>query len=90
MITLTLNGLYGPITVLEDEYPGLVPMTPFRALLNDEEIAAVLTYVRNAFGNKASPISPESVHAIREKTKDNPAFRTPKNLLERFPLEAIQ
>ena len=28
-------------------------MTPFGGLLNDEEVAAVLTYVRNSFGNKA-------------------------------------
>ena len=33
-------------------------MTPFEGLLKDEEVAAVLTYVRNSFGNKASVITP--------------------------------
>ena len=32
-------------------------MTPFEYLLKDDEIAAVLTFARNSFGNKASPIA---------------------------------
>ena len=31
-------------------------MTPFEGLLNDKEVAAVLTYVRNSFGNKSGPV----------------------------------
>jgi mono/diheme cytochrome c family protein len=46
MIKLVLNGLYGPIEVAGQKYSGQVPMTPFGAMLNDEEIAAVITYVR--------------------------------------------
>ena len=44
-------------------------MTPFGGLLNDEEVAAVTTYVRNSFGNKASVISPEQVKKVRDATK---------------------
>ncbi len=87
LIKLTLNGLSGPIEVLGEEYPGNVPMTPFGGMLNDEEVAAVLTYVRNAFGNEASPITPEKVNEVREATRDKTGFYTPDELLEQHPLE---
>jgi mono/diheme cytochrome c family protein len=35
--------------------------------LNDDEIAAVVTYVRNSWGNAASPVSPDMVKALRAK-----------------------
>ena len=81
LIKLTLHGLMGPITVLGQEYPGQVPMTPFRDLLTDEEIAAVLTYVRNAFGNSASAISPDQVEAVRSNTADRREFYTAEELM---------
>ncbi len=87
LVKLVLNGLQGPITVLDKDYPGQVPMTPFGGLLNDEEIAAVLTYVRNSFGNQASPISPELVKQIRDETKDYTGYYDPAKLLEEYPLE---
>lgn len=87
LIKLTLNGLYGPIEVLGQSYPGQVPMTGFGKLLNDEELAAVLTYVRNSFGNKASVIAPAKVKAVREATKDKSGFYAPAELLEMHALE---
>ena len=65
LIQVTLDGLVGPLTVLGKEYPGHVPMTPFRNLLSDQEVAAVLTYVRNAFGNEAPVVLSEDVAAVR-------------------------
>jgi hypothetical protein len=32
--------------VLLKKYPGQIPMTPFGGMLNDEEVAAVLTYAK--------------------------------------------
>ena len=87
MIKIALNGIYGPMEINGKEYPGQVPMTPFQGMLNDDELAAVLTYVRNAFGNKASPISPEKVKAVREATKDKTSFYSPEELLKQHPLE---
>jgi len=55
-------------------YEGQVPMTPFEGLLNDEEVADVLSYVRSSFGNKASIISAEKVKMVREKIKDKKDF----------------
>ncbi|MFS4415774.1 PVC-type heme-binding CxxCH protein [Maribacter sp. 2307ULW6-5] len=87
LIKLTLNGLYGPMKVMGIQYDGQVPMMPFKDLLKDDEIAAVLTYVRNAFGNKASVISEEKVKRVREQTKDKEGFYTPDELLQIHPLE---
>jgi mono/diheme cytochrome c family protein len=35
--------------------------------LGDEQVAAVVTYVRNSWGNAASPVSAEMVKALRER-----------------------
>jgi mono/diheme cytochrome c family protein len=80
LIQLTLNGLMGPIEVNGVKYPGNVPMTPFGKMLNDEQIAAVLTYVRKSFGNDASVISADQVKAVREATKDKTGFYSPSEL----------
>ncbi len=87
LIKLTLKGLMGPIKVLNKEYPGQVPMTQFGGLLNDEELASVLTYVRNSFGNQAPAISPEKVKEVRAATESKTGFYSPKELLEEHPLE---
>jgi cytochrome c oxidase subunit 2 len=41
-------------------------MQPFKQQLSDAEIAAVLTYVRNSWGNKASEVQPAEVKARRK------------------------
>jgi mono/diheme cytochrome c family protein len=57
LVKLTLHGLWGPIEVAGKTYDptkGVPPMTAFKALLTDEELAAVLTFVRNSWGNRYS------------------------------------
>lgn len=87
LIKLVLKGLYGPIDVLGKKYPGQVPMTPFAGMLNDDEVAAVLTYVRNSFGNKAPAITAEKVKATRASVQDKTGFYSPEELLKQHPLE---
>jgi len=87
LIKLTLHGLMGPMELMGKTYPGQVPMTPYGGMLNDVEMASVLTFVRNTFGNKASPITPEMVKEVREKTKDKEGFYTPAELLLQHPME---
>lgn len=87
LIKLVLKGLQGPIEVNGIKYPGQVPMTPFEGLLNDNDVAAVLTYVRNSFGNKAPGISADKVKQVREKIKDKKGFYHPEDLLKEHPLE---
>lgn len=74
LIKITLNGVMGKMEVMEKSYSGKVPMMAFGSLLNDREIAGVLTYVRNSFGNKAVAISPEKVKQVREDTKDKKGY----------------
>jgi mono/diheme cytochrome c family protein/glucose/arabinose dehydrogenase len=87
LIKIVLKGLMGPITVSGREYPGQVPMTPYEGMLNDNEIAAVLTYVRNSFGNEASPIRPDQVKEVRAKVADKKRFYSPAELLKEHPME---
>lgn len=87
LIKLVLKGLLGPMEVLGKEYPGQVPMTPYEGMLNDNEIAAVLTYVRNSFGNQASPIRPEKVKEVRASVADRKGFYSPADLLKEHPME---
>lgn len=87
LIKLVLKGLHGPIEVLGKKYPGQVPMTPFEGMLNDDEVAAVLTYVRNSFGNKEPAISPNKVKEVRAAVKDKTGFYSPEELLRQHPLE---
>jgi len=50
--------------------------------LTDEEIAAVLSYVRNSWGNKASFVTPDEVKAVSEATKDRTEAWTEAELLQ--------
>ncbi|CAB4243906.1 Cytochrome c [Methylacidimicrobium sp. AP8] len=62
-VAIVLNGLQGPITVNGMQFNG--PMQPWKAILSDEKIAAILTYARQAWGNKGTPVTPEQVKAAR-------------------------
>ena len=50
-------------------------------------MAAVLTYVRNSWGNKAAPVIPETVKKVRAATKDRSIFWKPEELLKDHPME---
>lgn len=66
LIKILLNGLKGEIKVGGDLYAGEMPS---QASLKDNEIAAVLTYVRNSFGNKASAVTIGEVKKMRAANK---------------------
>ena len=89
LIKLTLKGLLGPIEVMGKQYPGQVPMTPHEGLLNDYEMAAVLTYVRNSFGNKASVVGEQDVKTVRASVRDRKGYYAPADLLQEHPHEQV-
>jgi len=92
LVKTTLHGLWGRMNVNGETYDparGVPPMTAFRSLLNDEELAAVLTFVRNTWGNKAAAVLPETVARVREETRERSIFWKPEELLAEHPLEAI-
>ncbi|MFT5124952.1 MAG: mono/diheme cytochrome c family protein/glucose/arabinose dehydrogenase [Candidatus Omnitrophota bacterium] len=84
LIKLTLHGLMGPIEVNGSAFPGVVPMPPFK-MLSDEELAAVLSFVRNTFGNQGSIIQPQTVKRIRSQTQSQSSFYPPAELLKTHP-----
>lgn len=81
IIRIVLNGLQGPITVNGKEYGGAA-MLPWRdSIPDDKDVAAILTYIRQDWGNKMSEVTPEQVKAIREETKDKGGNWTAPELL---------
>ncbi len=90
LIRMALDGMHGTIEVKGKRYssPPLPPMTGFRHLLNDEELAAVLTYVRNSWSNRAKPIEPSRVAALRAIDRgDDASFWSAFDLLTEYPME---
>jgi hypothetical protein len=62
-------------------------MTPYGGMLKDDEVSAVLNYVRNSFGNSAPEIMPAKVKAVRESIKTKVGFYSPDELLLLHPME---
>lgn len=87
LIKLVLKGLMGPMTVNGVKYSGQVPMTPFGGLMNDKDVADVLTYIRNAFGNKGSVVSPQKVKEVRANVLGKKDFYQVDKLLSEHPME---
>jgi mono/diheme cytochrome c family protein len=61
-IRLTLYGGYPPST---EGNPHPYGMPPFSAILDDQEIAAVVSYIRNSWGNRGSMVSGDQVNRYR-------------------------
>ena len=62
LIHLVLNGIDGPITVKGRSYNNVMPAL---RLIKDEELAEILTYVRQRFNNNAGGVSVEEVRKVR-------------------------
>ncbi len=61
-IRILLEGLSGEVVVNGEKYNNVMP--PW-AHLTDHELADVLSYVRNSFGNQGEPVTPEEVATVR-------------------------
>jgi len=66
LIRIQLRGLTGPIEVKGKEYTFMSGMPP-QFFQTDEQIANVLTFVRNSFGNQAPAVVPADVLALRSE-----------------------
>jgi len=69
-IRVLLQGLEGPLGGASQGAGGSMPPPPFQ---HDDEIAAVLTYVRQAWGNNGEPVSREEVANVRSQTRGRTA-----------------
>ena len=56
------------IRIVQHGKEGQMLMPPVGASLTDDQVAAVLTYIRRSWGNTADPITPEQVHEVRAET----------------------
>ena len=64
-IKFILQGLMGPITIEGVTYNSMMP--PVLGV-SDQDIADVLTYVRQSFGNRGTIVTPAQVKAVRDAT----------------------
>jgi mono/diheme cytochrome c family protein len=67
LIRVLLHGLEGKYTMSEMEFDGAMVPAPFE---KDQELAAVMTFIRRSWGNAADPVSPEAVARVRGATRD--------------------
>ena len=61
-IRMVLNGGYAPGTL---KNPRPYGMPPFAHLLSDQEVAAVVTYIRVAWNNTGTPVTPAEANELR-------------------------
>lgn len=66
LIKQVLKGSHGTVEIDGDTFHNTMPPM---AQLTDQQIADVLSFVRNNFGNKASKVTPAEVNAERAKIK---------------------
>jgi mono/diheme cytochrome c family protein len=90
MIRIVLQGFSGPgLKVNGQPFNTGSAMVPWASALSDDDIAAIITYVRGnkEWGNHAGPVTPEQVHAIRDKVKSHPLSFTPDEVEKISPAE---
>lgn len=89
LIKLVLKGLWGPLEVNGRQFDpsrGVPPMMGFEGMLNDIELAAVLTYVRQSFGNDGKVVTAETVRRIRQAIRGRTNHYLADELLREHPL----
>jgi mono/diheme cytochrome c family protein len=67
-IRVVLKGLQGPLTVKNQKFNGTMPAFGTGQPMPDADVAAVLTYIRSSWGNKASAVTVEDVAKERSAT----------------------
>jgi mono/diheme cytochrome c family protein len=66
---VVLHGLYGPVQVSGNSFNLVMPGIGMSGVLNDDQLAAALSYVRRAWGNDASLVDASLITKVREETK---------------------
>ena len=83
LIRIVLHGLTGEIEVAGEPFSGAMPA--WGPTLDDGQLAAVLTYVRSAWGNAAPGVTPASVKRVRAATVGRTSPWTAKELMSVRP-----
>jgi mono/diheme cytochrome c family protein len=66
LIGMVLKGSKGQVEIDGETFHNTMPA---QAQLTDQQIADVLTYIRNSFGNKSSAVTTAEVKSVRSKIK---------------------
>jgi nitrite reductase (NO-forming) len=66
---IVLNGRTGPVTVSGKDFNSVMPP---QSQLPDDDIANILTFVRNSWGNSGDAVSRDEVTEVRKKTPRTP------------------
>ena len=84
LAVIPLEGLNGPIEVKGQQMTFPSGMVAIGTALSDADLAAVLTYIRSSWGNKAGAVAADDVKAIRAAVGGHPAITAAelKNLPE--------
>lgn len=75
---IVLHGLTGPIIVNGKKYSNVMP--PLGRTLNDQQIADVLTFVRQSWSNDSSPVTAQEIQKVRKDTSDRKEMYQPQEL----------
>ena len=67
LIGVAVHGLMGPITINGKVVEGVPPIMPSHGFMKDDQLANILTYTRNAWGNQAGLITKEDIAEYRIK-----------------------
>lgn len=76
---ILMRGIQGSIRVKGEMYNNQMPAWN---TLKDEQVAAILTYIRQAWGNSASPITKEQIAAARKESEAHTEAYTEAELLK--------
>ena len=79
LIRILLHGMRGKIKVKGEEFELDMPSL---GVLDDEQIAAVLTYVRREWGHGFAPVTPETVTQVRKETESREDAWTAPELMK--------
>jgi mono/diheme cytochrome c family protein/glucose/arabinose dehydrogenase len=79
LIRIVLHGVRGPIKVKEQTYEMDMPAL---GVLDDEQIASALTYVRREWGHTYSAVTPDLVKTVRQQTEKREEAWTEPELLK--------
>jgi mono/diheme cytochrome c family protein len=82
LIRIPLLGLMGPIKVKDTEWNLNMPAMAVGGQMTDEEVAAVLTYIRKAWGNNAPAVTTEQVQKVHVEIKDRTDQTSAEELLK--------
>ncbi|MCH2147187.1 MAG: HEAT repeat domain-containing protein [Phycisphaerales bacterium] len=79
LVKILLHGMTGPVEVDGVQYEDHMPPAPVK---NDYDIAAVATYVRQAWGNNADGVTPSDVSRIRKAFEGRKTPWTVESLID--------